>query len=106
MPLLLMSWQGLLAMSVVTVIAVIAVGQRIGRLQTRSFTRSKMSPLDHSDTYGHRRSSPIQKCISDSLAETIVRSGMNADGDVRPEHIALVKADIINTVLCVIGVTR
>ena len=41
-----------------------------------------------------------------SLAEAIVRSGTDADGDVRPEHIALVKADIINTVLCVIGVTR
>ena len=65
-----------------------------------------MSPLDHSDTYGHRRSPPIQKCISDSLAETIVRSGMNADEDVRPENIVLVKVDMINTVLCVIGVTR
>ena len=57
----------------------------------------------HTDTDVHP---PIQKCISDSLAETIVRSGTDADGDVRPEHIALVKADIINTVLCVIGVTR
>ena len=60
-----------------------------------------MSPLDHADTYRYRRSSPIQKCIRAFLAETIVRSGTNADGDVRPEHIVLVKVDMINTVLCV-----